>query len=233
MALTDLAIKRALPGPKIIKLSDGGGLQLWITPDGAKRWRLAYRFGGAQKALAIGVYPEVGLKAARDARDGARRNLAQGQDPSQIKKAAKVARAEAGANTFEAIAKELADKKRRDGKAAATLRKFEWFMSFALPALGSRPINGISAREVLVVLKDIEARGINENCSQTQDSDRRRFPLRHRHRPRRERPDHRVARCAGNANSDASSGHRRAESLRRIAARDRGLSRGPRNQGRP
>ena len=164
MALTDLAIKRALPGPKIIKLSDGGGLQLWITPDGAKRWRLAYRFGGAQKAFAIGVYPEVGLKAARDARDGARRNLAQGQDPSQIKKAAKMARAEAGANTFEAIARELADKKRRDGKAAATLRKFEWFMSFALPALGSRPIGEISAREVLVVLKDIEARGVHETA---------------------------------------------------------------------
>jgi hypothetical protein len=51
MRLNDLAIKRARPGPKIIKLSDGGGLQLWITPDGAKRWRLAYRFCGAQKAL--------------------------------------------------------------------------------------------------------------------------------------------------------------------------------------
>ena len=125
MALTDLAIKRALPGPKIIKLSDGGGLQLWITPDGAKRWRLAYRFGGAQKTFAIGVYPEVGLKDARDARDGARQTLARGQDPSQVKKAAKVAQAESGANTFEAIADELAEKKRRDGKAAATLRKFD------------------------------------------------------------------------------------------------------------
>jgi hypothetical protein len=49
MALTDLAIKGALPGEKIIKLSDGGGLQLWVTPDGAKRWRVAYRFRGAQK----------------------------------------------------------------------------------------------------------------------------------------------------------------------------------------
>ena len=49
MALTDLAIKRALPGAKIIKLSDGGGLQLWITPDGAKRWRIAYRFGGSRR----------------------------------------------------------------------------------------------------------------------------------------------------------------------------------------
>jgi hypothetical protein len=92
MALTDLAIKRALPSTKIVKLSDGGGLQLWITPDGAKRWRLAYRFGGAQKTLAIGVYLEVGLKDARDARETARKTLAHGQDPSQAKKAAKLER---------------------------------------------------------------------------------------------------------------------------------------------
>jgi hypothetical protein len=121
MALTDLAIKRALPGPKIKKLSDGGGLQLWITPDGAKRWRLAYRFRGAQKAFAIGVYPEVGLKDARDARDVARQTLSRGDDPSEVKKAARVARAEASANTFAAIADELAEKKRRDGKAAASV----------------------------------------------------------------------------------------------------------------
>ena len=164
MALTDLTLKRALPGPKIIKLSDGGGLQLWVTPDGAKRWRLAYRFGGTQKTLAIGVYPEVGLRDARDARDGARQALGRGEDPSQIKKAAKGAKAEASANTFAAIASELAEKKRRDRKAAATLRKFEWFMSFAFPALGSRPIGEISAREVLTVLKEVEARGIHETA---------------------------------------------------------------------
>jgi integrase len=164
MALTDLAIKRALPGTKIIKLSDGGGLQLWITPDGAKRWRVAYRFHGVQKTLAIGVYPVVGLKDARNAREGARRNLARGEDPSQVKKAAKVAQAEAGANSFAVIADELLEKKRRDRKAAATLRKFEWFMSFALPTLGSRPIDEISAREVLAVLKEVEARGIHETA---------------------------------------------------------------------
>jgi integrase len=164
MALTDLAIKRALPGPKTIKLSDGCGLQLWITPDGAKRWRLAYRFGGVQKTFAIGVYPEVGLKDAREAREGARKTLAHGQDPSQIKKAAKAAQTEEGANTFAIIARELADKKRRDKKAAATLRKFEWFMSFALLALGSRPIDEITAREILIVLKEVEARGIHETA---------------------------------------------------------------------
>jgi hypothetical protein len=132
MVLTDFAIKRALPGPKIIKLSDGGGLQLWTTPDGAKRWRLAYRFGGVQKTFAIGVYPEVGLKDARDARQIAKTALAHGKDPSQVKKAAKAAQSEEGANTFATVTAELADKKRRDKKAAATLRKFEWFMSFAL-----------------------------------------------------------------------------------------------------
>jgi hypothetical protein len=73
MTLTDLTIKRALSGPKIIKLSDGGGLQLWLTPDGANRWRLAYRFGGAQKTFALGVYPEVGLKHAREACQAARK----------------------------------------------------------------------------------------------------------------------------------------------------------------
>jgi integrase len=162
MALTELQIRNAKPGQKIAKLSDGGGLQLWISPDGAKRWRLAYRFGGAQKALALGVYPEIGLKEARDARDAARKVLARGDDPLAVKKAAKAAKADEGANTFSAVATELAEKKRRDGKAAATLRKFDWFMSFALPALGSRPIQEISARDVLAVLKEVEARGTHE-----------------------------------------------------------------------
>ena len=164
MALTDLAIRRALPGDKIVKLSDGGGLQLWITPDGAKRWRLAYRFRRAQKTLAIGVYPEVSLKGARDARDAARRVLARGDDPVAVKKAAKAAKADEGANTFSTVAAELAEKKRRDRKAAATLRKFDWFMSFAFPALGPRPIHEISAREVLAVLKEVEARGTHETA---------------------------------------------------------------------
>jgi integrase len=164
MALTDLAIKRALPSAKIVKLSDGGGLQLWITPDGAKRWRIAYRFGGSQKTLAVGVYPDIGLKDARAAREAARKTLAQGEDPLRVKKAAKAAKAEEGANTFAAIASELAEKKRRDKKAAATMRKFDWFMRFAFPALGSRPVAEISAREVLAVLKEVEARGTHETA---------------------------------------------------------------------
>ena len=164
MPLNDLAIKRAQPGAKIIKLSDGGGLQLWITPDGAKRWRMAYRFGGVQKTLAIGVYPVIGLKEARQAREAARQTLARGQDLSQAKREAKAAKAAMNANTFAAVAAELFEKKRRDGKAAATLKKFAWFMSFAFPALGARAINEITARDVLAVLKDVKSRGVHETA---------------------------------------------------------------------
>ncbi|HEY1943075.1 MAG TPA: Arm DNA-binding domain-containing protein [Roseiarcus sp.] len=64
--LTDAAIRGAKPGEKLRKLSDGGGLQLWVTPDAAKRWRLDYRIGGKRKALSLGVFPAVSLREARE-----------------------------------------------------------------------------------------------------------------------------------------------------------------------
>jgi hypothetical protein len=158
MALTGLEIRNAKPGAKIVKLSDGGGLQLWIDPKGAKRWRLAYRFNGAQMALAIGVYPATGLKEAREAREAAKRLLAEGQDPNQAKKQSKAAQIVASANTFAAIAAELFAKKRREGKAETTLSKLDWILGLALPDLGLRPITEISSPDVLAVLRRVEAR---------------------------------------------------------------------------
>jgi integrase len=159
MALTELEIRNAKPGAKIVKLSDGGGLQLWIDPKGAKRWRLAYRFNGSQQALAIGVYPATGLKEAREARDRAKRLLAQGQDPNQAKKQTKAAQIVASGNTFAAIAEELLAKKRREGKAETTLGKLDWILGLALPDLGPRAITEISSPDVLAVLRRVEARG--------------------------------------------------------------------------
>ena len=159
MALTELQVRSAKPQAKIAKLSDGGGLQLWVTPDGAKRWRLAYRFGGGQKLLAIGVYPSIGLKDARAARDRAKRLLANGVDPSEAKKQAKIEKANAAENNFAAIASELVDKKRREGKAGVTVSKTEWLLSLAAPTLGSRPIKEITTPEILAALRTVESRG--------------------------------------------------------------------------
>jgi hypothetical protein len=118
MALTDREIRKIEPGTALAKLSDGGGLQLWVTPDGAKRWRLAYRYNGKQKTLAIGVYPMISLRDARDARDDARRLLGLGEDPSLVRKLDKAAKIKASANTFNSLADELLEKAYgREGRA--------------------------------------------------------------------------------------------------------------------
>ncbi|MBG0794734.1 tyrosine-type recombinase/integrase [Methylocystis sp. H62] len=160
MPLSDTAIRGAKPDPsRTIKLSDGGGLQLWVQPTGAKLWNLAYRFGGKQRKLAIGPYAAIGLKDARDRRDAAKRLLIDGIDPSQNKRTEKLASEAQKANSFEAISRELLDKKRREGKADATLAKVEWLIGLALPDLGPRPIAEICAPEVLATLRKVEVRG--------------------------------------------------------------------------
>lgn len=164
MALTEIAIKNVKPGEKVAKLSDGGGLQLWVNPDGSKYWRLAYRFDGKQKAFAIGVYPKIGLKEAREARENAKRLLAEGRDPSFAKKVAKASRASAATNSFDGVAAELRDKKEREGKAAGTLNHWTWMLSLAKPTLGARPIGEITAPEVLAALRVVEARGRHETA---------------------------------------------------------------------
>ncbi|MEJ1157376.1 tyrosine-type recombinase/integrase [Prosthecomicrobium sp. N25] len=162
MPLTDTAIRNLKPEGKLKKLSDGGGLQLWLMPTGSKLWRLAYRLHGRQKLLALGSYPLVSLAAARQARDNVRRQLIAGADPSFEKMAAKAAASVD--NSFEAIAGELFEKLKREGRAEATLSKREWLMRLVRPRLGSRPIHEISAREVLEVLREVEGKGFHETA---------------------------------------------------------------------
>ena len=112
MYLTDAECRSAQPGPKLQKLTDGGGLQLWLQPTGARLWRFAYRFGGKQKLLALGVYPTVPLGRARQAREDARRLLGDSLDPALEKK--RQAKALADAPTFRGLAGEYVAKLRRE-----------------------------------------------------------------------------------------------------------------------
>ncbi len=133
-------------------------------PTGAKYWRFSYRWAGKQKTLSLGVYPEMALSAARDARDAARKQLTNGVDPSAAKKTIKAARLIAAETTFEAVAQELRDKKAREGKAGTTLARIDRFIRLARPVIGSRPIAELarSAPEVLAFLRKIEAKGHGE-----------------------------------------------------------------------
>src|ERR1700742_2069273 len=106
MALSDTAIRNAKPADTPQRLFDGGGLYLEVAPSGGKWWRFKYRFGGKEKRISLGVYPEVGLKVARDKRDEARKLLANDIDPGENRKAKKQAGADKGANSFELVARE-------------------------------------------------------------------------------------------------------------------------------
>ncbi len=117
-----------------------------------------------KKTLAIGVYPATGLRDAREAKERAKRLLKKGIDPGQHRRAENTNRAAAHTNTFDAVAAELLEKKRRERKADRTIVKFNWFLSLASPGIGSRPIAEISAPEILAILRPIEARGRHETA---------------------------------------------------------------------
>jgi integrase len=136
-------------------------LQLWIQATGSKLWRFAYRFGGKQKLLALGSYPDVSLAAARQGRDDAKKLLAAGSDPCHAKQVAKVA---AKNDTFNNIADEYMAKLEREGRATTTLSKIGWLLDFARPALGPLAVTVIRPADVLVVLREVEARGRYETA---------------------------------------------------------------------
>jgi integrase len=165
MRLTNWQVQNAKPVPgKTVKISDGGGLQLWVTPSGGKLWKLAYRFVGKQRKLSIGPYPTFSLKDARMHREEAKQQLRVGLDPSHQKQLAKLAKAKAQTNTFRAIAAEFVAKKSAEGRAASTIEKIQWLVAMASAALGGRPIADITDAEILKVLRGVEARGRRESA---------------------------------------------------------------------
>ncbi|MBL8199854.1 MAG: tyrosine-type recombinase/integrase [Chromatiales bacterium] len=158
MALSDLAVRTAKPGPKPRKLYDERGLFLLVNPTGSKWWRLKYRFADREKLLSLGTYPDVSLKDARDRRDQARQQLVAGLDPGEARKAAKVA-AQADLETFKSIACEWLQKRSplwADGHAEKIRRRLDLDV---FPRIGGMPIAAVTAPELLKMAKLIESRG--------------------------------------------------------------------------
>ncbi|MGE3692123.1 MAG: tyrosine-type recombinase/integrase [Novosphingobium sp.] len=167
MALTDVAIRNAKPGEKAIKLADGGGMFLLVTPAGGKLWRLKYRIDGREKLLAIGAYPEIGLGEARRRREEARELIALGKDPSREKQRDKVRARVQAADTFAAICEEYCEKRRRDGSkgwAPATATRSEYLLSLVCGSIGKLPIGEIEPADVLTAIRRIEGKGKLESA---------------------------------------------------------------------
>jgi integrase len=171
--LTANAVKYAKPREKPYKLSDRDGLYLFVKPTGSRYWRMNYRFASQQRTISFGRWPEILLADAREMLLETRRLLAKKIDPLEQAKLDKIAKSIAATNTFQTVAEEWLDKIEKEGVAAMTLKKARWLLAQTYPALGKRPISAITAHELLLVLKKVEAskrydtaNRIRSTCSQ-------------------------------------------------------------------
>ena len=164
MKLTDLAIRKAKPGPRDYRMADGAGLTLLVRTNESKLWRWRYRFAGKEKQLALGAYPDVTLSEAREARDRARKMLRDGRDPSMEKRREERARQAAHQATFETAAREwhaLNAPRWTKVHAADVLNSLE---RDVFPRLGHVPLTEIDSPTVLDALRPIERRGAVETA---------------------------------------------------------------------
>jgi integrase len=162
MPLSDTQIRKSKPGPKPYKLSDGGGLYLWITPAGGKLWRWNYRHSRKQKTMTFGKYPDVSLAVARDRHREARAILATDVDPMGERKSEKRAKQVSNANSFENVTVQWLE----HWGTARSPRHVDYvrrrMAADVLPRLGTRPIAEIEAPELVAMAKAIEERGARD-----------------------------------------------------------------------
>ncbi|WP_145511566.1 tyrosine-type recombinase/integrase [Yersinia kristensenii] len=165
MALSDVKVRTAKPEAKAYKLTDGDGMVLLVHPNGSKYWRLRYRFDGKEKMLALGIYPEVTLADARARRDEARKQLANGIDPSDKKKTDKIEQAET--RTFKEVAIEwhATNKKWSKDHSNRVLKTLE---DNLFPSIGKCNIAELKTRDLLAPIKAVEKSGRLEVASRLQ-----------------------------------------------------------------
>ncbi|HDL8107592.1 TPA: tyrosine-type recombinase/integrase, partial [Yersinia enterocolitica] len=144
------------------EMTDGGGLYLEVSASGAKYWRMKYRYGGKEKRIAFGVYPHVSLADARQKRETAKKLLASGTDPAEVKKADKLAQRLSSENSFEAISREWHKAKADRWSLGYREEIMSTFEADIFPYIGKRPIAEITPLELLDVLQRIEKRGALE-----------------------------------------------------------------------
>jgi integrase len=164
--LAETTIRHTKPKEKPYKLYDGRGLFLLVAPTGGRLWRLRYRHGGKEKLLALGRYPDVPLRRAREKRDEARSLVADGIDPNVQRQTDKVALGV----TFELVAREWLKRLEKSVKASTFARERSQLKRFVFPDLGGRPVAQITTPEILRPLKKIEARGTGDTAHRVRSS---------------------------------------------------------------
>lgn len=159
--LTDLMIKALKPAEKPFKKADRDGLYIYVTPAGGKHWRMKFRHGRKEQRLSFGAYPEVTLAAARDKCRAARQQL---RDKINPKRAPSVDAPKPGQPTFEDLAREWHARQAPGWDERHAWDVLNSLERDAFPALGIMPLDAITPRLVLNMLRTIEDRGAIETA---------------------------------------------------------------------
>jgi integrase len=167
--LTAVAVRNAKPRETMYRLAAGKGLYLQVMSTGARYWRLKYRFAGKPRMMGVGVFPDVSLADARDARDAARKLLASGVDPSMQRRVEKLTQEVSVASSLEAIARLWHKEKAPtwvDTYSGKVLRRLEMHV---FPWLGPLPIASVTAPQILATMKRIHESGTTETAHRTRN----------------------------------------------------------------
>ena len=158
MPLTSTRIRSLTPSEKLYRLTDGGGLVLEVQPTGSRLWRYRYRLDGKENLYAIGAYPEVSLKDAREARDDARKLVKQGIHPAHERKRARLRAIHENANTFKAVAQEWLKSCKRHWTHRTYRQRERLLERDVYPHIGSLPMREVTRADGLAVIRRIERR---------------------------------------------------------------------------
>jgi len=164
LALTDAKIRALKPRAKAYKQADFDGLYLYVTVTGSKLWRFKYRHKGKEGLLSFGPYPDISLKDARNMRDEARVQVANGLNPATVKREEKAQEIGKTENTFNKVADQFVHKSEKDGKSEATLKKLKWLLEEARKDFGHLLVTNITAPMILKTLRKREATGHYETA---------------------------------------------------------------------
>lgn len=157
-------VEHAKPRERDYKLADSGGLYLFVSTSGHKSWRVKYRFGGKERRLLLGTYPDIGLKRARELRDDAKHALRDGRDPGLERQRARHARKVGHENTFEQFAREWHASQVDRWKPVHASDVMESMEKNLFGEIGGFPIDQIDEGLLLAALRKVEARGAVETA---------------------------------------------------------------------
>jgi integrase len=165
-ALSAVTVEKISPSDEINRYQDGQGLYLEVRPGGGKYWFYRFRFAGKDKRISLGAYPAVSLKEARRKLVVQRQIVADGDDPSRVRKVARLHQNSAD-QTFEYIAREFL-RTLKDESGAAYLDKLRRRLEmYVFPYIGTMNIEKISTKDVLDALFRIKERGTLETAKRT------------------------------------------------------------------